>query len=312
MYNEINQQLEEVSQKVYRYKKIDKMLGELQSQKKLLEKKVSEGKKIIDKEDLDLERLEEKNLTHLFYSVLGNIQEKMQKEQQEALAAHLKYDQAVLDLANINSEIERLRSEFYTLKNVESLYQELYQKKMDLLLKSNSITAVKIMGLTEQLSTEKNLMKEIREAINAGSKVTRHLDSTSESLNSAAGWGTWDILGGGLLTDMIKHGHIDDAKSEAEQTQMALQNFRTELADIKIDSSISINIEGFGKFADFFFDGLIADWCMQSRIHDSQASVDNVKGQVDTVVGKLTNMLNGLMTHSEHLEEEIRAQVEGA
>ena len=39
MYNEINQQLEEVSQKVYRYKKIDKMLGELQSQKKLLEKK---------------------------------------------------------------------------------------------------------------------------------------------------------------------------------------------------------------------------------------------------------------------------------
>ena len=42
------------------------------------------------------------------------------------------------------------------------------------------------------------------------------LDSVLSSLESAEGWGTWDLLGGGLISDLAKHSHIDDAKVEAE------------------------------------------------------------------------------------------------
>ncbi|NLL62799.1 MAG: hypothetical protein GX241_00935, partial [Ruminococcaceae bacterium] len=42
----------------------------------------------------------------------------------------------------------------------------------------------------------------------------------------------------------------------------------------------------FVKFADFFFDGLISDWIVQSRIHDSQESVNNVRRDVNNVLDK--------------------------
>ena len=56
---------------------------------------------------------------------------------------------------------------------------------------------------------------------------------------------------------------------------------------MKISANIDIEIDGFTKFADFFFDGLIADWVVQSKIHDSQNSVEQVKYEVSSVLKKL-------------------------
>ena len=312
MYDMINQQLEEARQKLFRLQKVKSMIEERNIQKKQLERKASEFKEILEKEEIDVEKLEGKSLTHIFHSVLGNLQDKLQKEQQEALAAQLKYDQAVRDLGEINQELYQLAAEKFQYEGSESQYQELYDKKKELLLQSNSSTAGRISELTEQISAEQNVIKEIREAINAGANVTQHLKNTSDSLDSAEGWGTWDLLGGGLVTDMIKHGHIDDAKAEAEQTQMALLRFKTELADIRIDSNINIDTDGFAKFADFFFDGLIADWCMQSRIHDSQDSVESVQNQVQTVLFKLSSMEQSITEHIERLQREINELIVSA
>ena len=42
--------------------------------------------------------------------------------------------------------------------------------------------------------------------------------------------------------------------------------------------------------ADFFFDGLIADWYMQSKINNSYESVSNVKNHVNSVLYKLQQL----------------------
>ena len=117
------------------------------------------------------------------------------------------------------------------------------------------------------------------------------LNSVEKSLNSAEGWGTWDMIGGGgLITNMIKHDHIDDARNAASEVQTKLNRFATELTDVNVSSSITIDVDGFVKFADFFFDGLISDWIVQSRIHDSQESVNNVRRDVSNVLDKLSKM----------------------
>lgn len=305
MYDIINHQLEEARQAVYRLRKINSMLEESNKQKKLLEQKVTDLKEVMDQEEVDVEKLERKSLAHLFHSFLGDREEKLQKERQEALAAHLKYDQAVSDLDKISKEIESVKSEQNQLKGSEAKYQDLFYKKKETLLQSNSETAVKMLKLSEQVSADQNMIREIQEALDAGYLVMRHIESALVSLDSAEGWGTWDLLGGGLVSDMIKHGHIDDATQEVELIQHSLLKLKTELADIRIDSNINIDIDGFAKFADFFFDGLIADWCMQSRIHDSQESVEDVKNQVQTVIHRLGGMERELTGHMEQLQQEI-------
>lgn len=290
MYEDINLGLQEAHQGIQRQQKINSMLEELNNQKNSLTEKVAQLKKKLDKEDLDVERLEGKSLAHMFHTVLGNLDEHLDTERQEALAAKLKYDEAIRDLDQVNYDISRLSSEIGRYKECENTYKRLYRIKKEMLLQSNSKTAEQILNLTEQVNQLKGNRKEINEAIEAGKEAERHLEQASDSLSSAAGWGTWDLLGGGLVSDLAKHSHIDNAKYEVGEAQTALSRFRTELADVRIHSDINIETGGFAKFADFFFDGLISDWLMQSRINQSQESVYNVKNQVQRVLNKLSSM----------------------
>lgn len=305
MYHEMNQKMEEVQQGIFRFNKINSMLGELEQQKKELEAKATELKDLLEKENMDVDKLENKSLAHLFHTILGNIEEKKEQEQKEALAAKLKYDQAVGELEQLEAQMLQMKTEAVQFKDCKREYDSLYRKKAELLMASNSETAQRLMELSEHLKVSNNNRSEIKEAIAAGNEVISHTDNAISSLQSAEGWGTWDILGGGLLADMAKHSHIDDAKGEADMVQSKLSRFRTELADVRINNDIHFETDGFGKFADFFFDGLIADWCMQSKIEGSLESVQNVRSQVQNVLIKLSSMESMEAAHIEALENEM-------
>ena len=305
MYTEINKRLEEAQQGVFRLYKIDSMLKGLKDEQLSLERKVSELKTILDKEDLDVKKLEGNSLAGIFYSVLGRLEERLENEKKEALGAKLKYDQAVRDLEDVKHEISKLCSERMNYMDCERKYESLYAAKRDMLIKSDPDRAQKLLNLTEQLNKSKNALKEIREAISAGRSVISSLEKAMSSLNSAEGWGVWDMLGGGLISDLAKHSHIDNAKYEAEQAQILLRRFRAELADIRIREDIHIETGGFAKFADFFFDGLIADWFMQSKIKNSHESVSRVKSQVQSVLSELSSLESRESSRIRKVETEI-------
>jgi len=229
----------------------------------------------------------------------------LENEKKEALGAKLKYDQAVRDLEDVKHEISKLCSERGNYMDCERKYESLYAAKRDMLIKSDPDRAQKLLNLTEQLNNSKNALKEIREAISAGRSVISSLEKAMSSLNSAEGWGVWDMLGGGLISDLAKHSHIDNAKYEAEQAQILLRRFRAELADIRIREDIHIETGGFAKFADFFFDGLIADWFMQSKIKNSHESVSRVKSQVQSVLSELSSLESRESSRIRKVETEI-------
>lgn len=299
MNNEININLQETLQGIQRLQRINSMLESLYSQKKHYLKKVSELEAILKKEEVDVDKLEGKSMSHILHSLFGNLEEHIEKEQKEAIAARMKYDQAVSDLENINDQISNLSSEMIKYELCESNYHELYEKKKDMLILSNKLVADKILEGSEQINYINNHIIEINEAISAGCIVITHLDNAIKSLESAEGWGTWDMLGGGFVSDLAKHSDIDSATSEVEKAQRALLNFRTELADVSISSEIAIEIDEFSKFADFFFDGIFADWNMQSKIEKSKENVCATRNQVHDVLSRL-----------QFIEEEEKIQLE--
>ena len=305
MYTEINRQLEEAQQGIYRLHKIDAMLKDLRSEQVSLEGKLSELKGVLDKEDIDVQKLEKMSLANIFYSALGRLEEHVEKEKSEALAAKLKYDQASRDLENVKHEISMLGSEGMKYMDCKSKYDSLYLQKKDMLMKSDPEKAQRILDFAEQLSASKNSLNEINEAVSAGRNVISSLDNALGSLDSAEGWGVWDMLGGGLISNLAKHSHIDDAKYEAERTQTLLRMFKTELADVKIRDDIHFETDGFAKFADFFFDGLIADWFMQSKIQNSQESISQVRSQVQSVLNKLGDLADQESSNIETLKMKM-------
>ncbi len=312
MFEDMNKELDELKQGMYRYEKIESMLRSLQEQLKELEEKQEGLKKELDKEEADVEQLNKKSLAAVFYTILGSKEEQLEKERQEALAAGLKLDDNLKQIDDIKYQISKLTEEKSQYQNYKARYHRLYNKKYNLMKESGNAAFEKIFKIEDDIALCKSDRKEITEAISAGNRVMSQISGAESSLNSAEGWGTWDIIGGGLITDVIKHSHIDDAKDAVSKIQSLLNNFRTELADISIQSEIQIEIQGFAKFADFFFDGLISDWVIQSRIHDSMDSVRRVKGEVNGVLKKLEHMQDDVEKRIGQLNRELSQFVETA
>ena len=132
---------------------------------------------------------------------------------------------------------------------------------------------------------------EIREAIQAADKTLAHLGRARECLESAGNWGLVDMLGGGFFITLLKHGKVNDAEAELSQAREAMRRFATELRDINEAVDIHIVMDDFLDFADYFFDGLIADWMMQSRIDAAKEQVAEAIQKVRRVQTKLEGML---------------------
>lgn len=286
-----DEELQTLQQQIARKKHLQALLKELYTQRTELEAKVSNLRGVMEKEQSDVDRLEGRGLTALFYGIVGKKEEKLDEQRREAVTARAKYDVAMQEMDLVQRRLSRYEDELATLKDVEMKYAYALKQKVQLLKASATPVSEKILQYEEQISNLENQKKEIREAISAGTKAKNIAEQVLSELDDAEGWGTWDLLGGGLLSDLAKHSSLDDAQEEIEHLQVQLRRFKTELADVTIRVEMQVNIDGFLRFADYFFDGLFADWAVLDKIEESQSEVKSVIKQIQAVLDKLAAML---------------------
>lgn len=131
-----------------------------------------------------------------------------------------------------------------------------------------------------------DLTTEIREAIVAGEKALVSLREAKQYLSSAGNWGLWDILGGGMIVSFVKHTKINKAMECMDNAKNDLRRFRKELDDVD-DYLPNISVGDFMTFADFFFDGFVADVLMQTKISTAKSQVNEAIYQVESIVNRL-------------------------
>ena len=129
--------------------------------------------------------------------------------------------------------------------------------------------------------------KERQEAIAAGERALDSLEKAQNCLESARGWGIYDILGGGLFSSLIKHGKMNKAEEYLSEAKYDLSRFEKELRDLNDFENINLDTQDFLGIADIIFDGLIADFAMQSRINDARAAVSRAIHRVEGILNRL-------------------------
>ena len=129
--------------------------------------------------------------------------------------------------------------------------------------------------------------KECREAIDAGNRALNSLKSAKACLDSARNWGIFDMLGGGLLSGLMKRSRINDAQNLMNRARQDLQSFRRELGDVQMSGEMNVEINDFIGFADLLWDNFLVDWMMQDRINNARAQIDEVIGRVEQIVSRL-------------------------
>lgn len=277
---QINREWEELTQRASRLNQVGAQLQELERQRAERQERVWETGAAFRKEQDDVDRLEKGGLRALLLTLTGDKEERLSKERREALAAKCQYDQAVADLDYLDGRIRDLRGRKEELKHIRQRLEEVAAEKARLLKELGGAVGEQLMELDKERAQLEHQLREVREAISAGKRAEFCLEQVLGSLDSAESWGVWDMVGGGLMSTAIKHGHIDDAQDGLRQVQRALSDFRTELADVRDISIPDISIGSFATFADYFFDGIFADWYVQSGIHDAKNGVSEVRVKV--------------------------------
>lgn len=294
---EIDQAIEALTAAQARRKQLDAQIEELHRQRGERQAKVDETAQSFRNEQDDVDKLEKGGVHAFLLTLIGHKEERLDKERREALAAKLQYDQARSDLEYLENKLNGLIRERDGLQDAPEQLEALWTEKAELVKTMGGQTGARLVELDRQLSDVTHQQKELEEALSAGENAKRLLGQVQDDLDSARGWGTWDMLGGGLIATMAKYDRLDSAQSSIRAAQRALSDFRTELADVSQLQVPSIQIGEFSTFADYFFDGIFSDWYVQSSIKKAQEGVSEVHM-------KLTAALRDLEAASQDLNDQ--------
>lgn len=298
-------QLCELQNQVLKQKHIKAQLGDLREQRESLKKKVEELKEERQLELEDVERLERNSLSSFFYKLTGKKAEKLDRERKEAYAAAVKYDAAVRELEAVDRYMKKSEMELAELTGCEERYQDCLKEKEKFLKLSGSDAAKHILGLEQKIEYTRHREREIKEAIQAGKKALATAERIAEFLNSAKGWSTWDMLGGGALADFGKYKELDQVQELVEELQRELHGLKAELADAAIQPDIQVKIDGFLRFADYFFDGIFTDLAAREQIQLSMEQAQKTAGQLQSVLARLEVTQSMLEKERAQLREEL-------
>ena len=277
--------LKELWQQTAEKKSCEAKQRELTSQRNTLADRLKKLEKSKLAEQADVDRLEGHSLAAFFYQVIGKMDEKLDKERQEAYAARVKYDAALHDLSSVDADLEQIQNRLAQLSGCERRYQAALSEKIKTIKVSAHPAAQQVAESESRIAVLKVQKRELLEAINAGKTALHTVNEVLETLDNAEGWSTWDVMGGGLGYE-----ELDNAQEQIEQLQVELRRFKTELADVEITADLQITVDGFLKFADFFFDGLFTDWAVLDHINQAQSRVENTKDQIKRVLALLKKM----------------------
>ena len=301
------EQLDQLREKMARKRKLSTEVAALEDQRSGLAARVQQLKEETYKEQLDVDQLENFSAAKLFYQIMGKLDERLEKEQAELYAAALRYDSARQELHAVEADLAARREELSLLGNCEAEYNRLLEARArELRQDPQSPTARRLLALEERQAQLTARSKELQEAIQAGYDALSDISSIESALSSAEGWGTWDVLGGGLISDMAKYSHLDDAQQQINGLQRSLSRFRTELADVDIRTGIQVEVDSFLRFADYFFDNIFTDWAVLDRIRRTQSQIHEVDGSVRTILYRLERDLDQCQRDSEAVRQELK------
>lgn len=301
---EIDQAIEALTAAQARRKQLDAQIDELYRQRGERQAKVDETAQRFRKEQDDVDKLELGGIHAFLLTLTGHKEERLDKERREALAAKRQYDQARSDLEYLENKLHSLIRERDDLRDAPEQLEALWAEKAELVKAMGGQTGARLVELDRQLAGVTHQQKEVQEALSAGENAKRLLGQVQDDLDSARSWGTWDMLGGGLIATMAKHDRLDSAQSSIRAAQRALSDFRTELADVSQLQVPNIQIGEFATFADYFFDGIFSDWYVQSSIKKAQEGVSEVHMKLTAALRTLTAASQELNDQQASLERE--------
>ncbi|MEV5558474.1 hypothetical protein AB0L44_32870 [Nonomuraea wenchangensis] len=227
-------------------------------------------------EERDVARLEG-GLSAVLARLLGNREERLERERAEAVVARERVEGHRARLAQLEADAAAADAELAALTPASREYARLLAEKERQLIGSDDPRARELADLGAALDRSIADVRECDEAHQAGRGALDALGVVLGFLNSARNASTFDVLGGGLLVDAYEHDKLTSADQAAWHAQRALDVFSRELADAGVVAARRVMPKVDTRwFVDAFFDNIISDVLKHQRIEKTRDEVNKL------------------------------------
>ncbi|MEV0627726.1 hypothetical protein ACI2LC_29860 [Nonomuraea wenchangensis] len=273
---ELDEQLREASARMRRAEHVRRLretigrqIADVRGTLEDLEAKLAE-------EERDVARLEG-GLSAVLARLLGNREERLERERAEAVVARERVEGHRARLAQLEADAAAADAELAVLTPASREYARLLAEKERQLLGSDDPRARELADLGVALDRSIADVRECDEAHQAGRGALDALGVVLGFLNSARNASTFDVLGGGLLVDAYEHDKLTSADQAAWHAQRALDVFSRELADTGVVAARRVMPKVDTRwFVDAFFDNIISDVLKHQRIEKTRDEVNKL------------------------------------
>ena len=233
-----------------------------------------------EKEYLDVEKLEKLSVTSLMARVKGTKDQQLEKEKVEYLTVLNKEEAARREYQQLEDVITQTKGQVNELEDLLNAKNKL-EKELEILIHQvcegvpdpiEDAIEQRLAILEDQIGPITNNRSRVFRAKNHLDHAITDMNGALESLRSASGFSTWDLLGGGLIADSIKHSRMSEARNSVHNAHSNIQRAIQEYPEIR-GSLSGAYVEDISFFWDGFMDNIFSDIAARDKIHRSMESV---------------------------------------
>ncbi len=136
---------------------------------------------------------------------------------------------------------------------------------------------------------------ELEEAIEACDRCIAITDDVLRKLSSARKWGVFDILGGGLVSSLIKHRRVKESEVLMKELEKRLSTLEKETRDVQVFLADRIETSDLMVFFDVVFDNIVVDWMVQSDIKTNNEKLNNLRSALVSLKKELVERYEAFM-----------------
>lgn len=137
-------------------------------------------------------------------------------------------------------------------------------------------------------------LKELKEARSAADMAIAKIDGGLSQLESASSWGIFDILGGGLLSSLVKRNKIGEANLSLEEISTSLKALNKELSDVDISLPDAIPDRLSDQVFDLVFDNIFTDIRVQGEIKENLVALKELRYAIVEIRDKVDREIREL------------------
>ncbi|MEU6798941.1 hypothetical protein ABZ907_45220 [Nonomuraea wenchangensis] len=285
--SELDERLREAATRMHRAEHVRRLRETIAQQIADVRSALEDLESELAEEERDVARLEG-GLSAVLARVLGNREERLERERAEAAVARERVDGHRARLAHLEADAAAADAELTALAPAPGEYARLLAEKERQLIDGGDPRARELADLAAARDRSSADVRECDEAHQAGRGALDALNVVLGFLGSARNASTFDMLGGGLLADAYEHNKLTSADQAAWHAQRALDVFSRELADTGVAVARPVMPKVDTRwFVDAFFDNIITDALKHQRIEKTRAEVNKLAQWVRDTVAHL-------------------------